>query len=537
MITGSLNKIFEKTFKDNWERNALSDYDGQTLTYAQVAEEIARLHLIFNEFGIKKGDKIALCSKNQANWAVVFLATITYGAVAVPLLHEFKSSNIQNLVNHSDARLLFVSQQILETFNEMQMDNLEAIYNLNEISLVCCPDRKHTDYINHLDKAFAAIYPNGFRREDICYYEDSPEDEMIISYTSGTTGFSKGVVLPSRSIHSNILFAETAEFKIDNNSVVVSILPSAHMYGMLFEFLYEMSIGCHVVFLSKTPSPQVLLSVFSTIKPHLIMAVPLVIEKIYKNLVVPMIGNVPDSEIRQKLINAFGGRFSEFVIGGAALNREVDEFFRKIEFPYTVGYGMTECGPIIAYAPWDKTRLFSCGKIAPRMEAKIDSSDPEHIPGEVLVRGDNVFIGYYKNTSAYQQCFTPDGWLKTGDMGVIDSDGYLYLKGRCKSMILGPSGQNIYPEEIESVISNLPLVSEVLVIEEKGGIVALVYPNYEAKDAKHLEDDVLQRALVSSVMDVNKELPSYCQINKVEIMPEEFEKTPKKNIKRYLYQR
>ncbi|MBQ7222362.1 MAG: AMP-binding protein [Bacteroidales bacterium] len=537
MITGSLNKIIEKSIKENWDRNALSDYEGQILTYGQVAEKIAKLHLIFDEFGIKKGDKIALCSKNQANWAIVLLATITYGAVSVPLLHEFKPGNIQNLVNHSDSRLLFISHQILESFNDDKMDKLEAIYTLNDFNLVSCIDKQHEAFVNHLDKAFAAMYPNGFRKEDVNYYKDDPEDDVIISYTSGTTGFAKGVILPSRSIQSNFVFGDNAEFGIDHNSIVVSILPSAHMYGMMLEVLYELTIGCHVVFLNKIPSPQVLISVFSTIKPHVIMAVPLVVEKLYKNVVVPLKDTMTGPEIRQKLITSFGGRFSQIVVGGAALNREVDEYFRSINFPYTVGYGMTECGPIITYSPWDKTKLFSCGKVAPGMEIKIDSKDPERIAGEVLVRGDNVFTGYYKNSSAYKHCFTSDGWLRTGDIGVVDRDGYLYLKGRCKSMILGPSGQNIYPEEIESILSNLPLVGECLVIADKGGITALVYPNYEAKDAKHMEDDTFQQALIKSVLDVNKDLPGYSQISKVEIMPEEFEKTPKKNIKRYLYQR
>ncbi|MBP5210873.1 MAG: AMP-binding protein [Bacteroidales bacterium] len=537
MITGSLNKILEKSIKDNWDKNALSDYEGQTLTYGQVAERIAKLHLIFDEFGIKKGDKIALCSKNQVNWAITLLATVTYGAVSVPLLSEFKPSNIQNLVNHSDSRLLFVSQQILESFNDINMEKVEAIYTLSDFNLVYCVDRQHESFVKHLDKAFAAMYPNGFRKEDVNYYEDDPEDNVIISYTSGTTGFAKGVMIPSRSIQSNYVFGDNAEFNIDSNSTVVSILPAAHMYGMMLEVLYEFKVGCHVVFLNRIPSPQVLISVFSTLKPHVIMAVPLVVEKIYKNVVVPMKETMSGPEIKKKLINSFGGRFSQLVIGGAALNREVDEYFRSINFPYTVGYGMTECGPIVTFAPWDKTKLFSCGKIAPGMEMKIDSKDPEKIVGEVLVRGDNVFTGYYKNPSAYKHCFTEDGWMKTGDMGIIDSDGFLYLKGRSKSLILGPSGQNIYPEEIESILNNLPLVGECLVIADKVGITALVYPNYEAKDVRHLDDDVFQQALIQSVMDINKDLPGYSQISKVEIMPEEFEKTPKKNIKRYLYQR
>lgn len=551
MANVSLNKMIEKSMKTNWDRPALSDYKGVTLYYRDVARRIEKIHLIFEICGIKKGDKVALCSKNQANWGVAFLACTTYGAVPVPILHEFKSSNIAHLVNHSEARILFVGDVIWEGLMQSDMPALEAVILLTDFSLVYTANDSIDDAREHLNEYFGKKYPKSFGPEHISYHEDSPEELALINYTSGTSGFSKGVMLPYRSLLSNVLFAYEAEPNMNNNSQVVSMLPLAHMYGLMFEFLFEMTVGAHVHFLTRLPTPKVIMEAFRQVKPNIIVAVPMIIEKIYKKklepiiekgsmkllLKLPVIDQAIYKKINTTLDETFGGQFEEIILGGAAFNREAEAFFKRVGFRYTVGYGMTECGPIITYAHWDKAKLYSCGQVAPRMEVKIDSSDPQNIPGEVMVKGDNVFLGYYKNQEATDECFTEDGWFKTGDLGIMDSDGFLYIKGRSKTMILGPSGQNIYPEEIESELNNMPYVGESLVVEDGDKLIALIYPDQELRDKENLNKEQLIEKLNEGLKEVNKVLPNYCKIAGIELSPEEFEKTPKRSIKRYLYQR
>ncbi|NTU96026.1 MAG: long-chain fatty acid--CoA ligase, partial [Bacteroidales bacterium] len=481
-MENSVNQILEKSFKENWDYPALSDYKGITLHYRDVARRIEKLHIVFELCGVKKGDKVSICSKNQANWGVVFLATITYGAVAVPILHEFKPGNIHHIVTHSDSRIMFVGDVIWEQLLESEMLSLEAVIQISDFSILFARDEKVIEIREHLNELFGKKYPKNFRPEHIHYHVDSPEELSMINYTSGTTGFSKGVMIPYRAVRSNIDFAKKVHPQLNNTSNVVSMLPTAHMYGMMFEFLFEMCVGAHVHFLTRVPSPKIIMEAFAEIKPDIIIAVPLIIEKIYKKKLQPIINKtairvllrlpVVDQKIQKKilaeLVNTFGGKFKEVIVGGAAFNKDAEAFFRKIGFPFTVGYGMTECAPIIAYAPWNETRLYSCGKATPGMQIKIDSPDPVNIPGEILCKGKNVMLGYYKNQEATNSSFTSDGWMRTGDIGVIDKDGFLYIRGRSKSMILGPSGQNIYPEEIESSINNMPYVIESLVVEDYG---------------------------------------------------------------------
>ncbi|MBP1671468.1 MAG: fadD15 [Bacteroidetes bacterium] len=550
-MENSVNQILEKSFKENWDYPALSDYKGITLHYRDVARRIEKLHIVFELCGVKKGDKVSICSKNQANWGVVFLATITYGAVAVPILHEFKPGNIHHIVTHSDSRIMFVGDVIWEQLLESEMLSLEAVIQISDFSILFARDEKVIEIREHLNELFGKKYPKNFRPEHIHYHVDSPEELSMINYTSGTTGFSKGVMIPYRALRSNIDFARKVHPQLNNTSNVVSMLPTAHMYGMMFEFLFEMCVGAHVHFLTRVPSPKIIMEAFAEIKPDIIIAVPLIIEKIYKKKLQPIINKtairvllrlpVVDQKIQKKilaeLVNTFGGKFKEVIVGGAAFNKDAEAFFRKIGFPFTVGYGMTECAPIIAYAPWDETRLYSCGKATPGMQIKIDSQDPVNIPGEILCKGKNVMLGYYKNQEATNSSFTSDGWMRTGDIGVIDKDGFLYIRGRSKSMILGPSGQNIYPEEIESSINNMPYVIESLVVEDYGILQALVYPDFEQAENDGLSQTDLERKMEENIASVNEELPNYCKIASTKIFPEEFEKTPKKSIKRFLYQR
>lgn len=543
--------MLEQNFKKNWDRPALSDFKGVTLYYRDVARRIEKLHIIFNICGVKKGDRIAICSRNQANWGVVFLASLTYGAVPVPILHEFKPGNVHHIVNHSDSRVLFVGDMVWENLSGSEMPDLEAIIQLNDFLLLMSKSEQITDTRERLNEMFGRKYPKSFGPEDINYYQEENGEELaMINYTSGTSGFSKGVMIPYRALLSNVLFAKEVVPSVGNTSNIVSMLPTAHMYGMMFEFLFEMTVGAHVHFLTRIPSPRIIMEAFATIKPDVIISVPLIIEKIYKQklqpiinktsmkvlLKLPVIDQMLQAKIKDELVKTFGGNFYEIIIGGAAFNREADEFFNKIGFPYTVGYGMTECAPIISYAAWDQTKLFSCGKPAPRMEVRIASSDPGKIPGEIQVRGANVMLGYYKNEEATAESFTTDGWMRTGDMGIIDEDGYLFIKGRCKSMILGPSGQNIYPEEIESAINNMPYVIESLVIDSAGKLVALVYPDMELAGKDGLDKAALLKKMEENIAAVNADMPNYSKIAGVRLVPEEFEKTPKKSIKRYMYQ-
>ena len=545
----SVNKMLQESIKKNWDRPALSNYQGATLCYRDVARRIAKLQIAFEQCGLKKGDKVAICSRNQANWGVSFMAALTYGAVPVPILHEFKPGNIHYLVNHCEAKVLFVDDVIWEGLSADEMPDLQVIVQINTFKFLYARTQELADVREHLNESFGKKYPNNFGPEDLNYYEDSADELAMINYTSGTSGFSKGVMIPYRAIFSNVQFACGAEPQMGPNSEVVAMLPSAHMYGFMFEFIFEMCVGSHVHFLTRVPSPKIIMQAFSEIKPNVIIAVPLIIEKIYKSKLkpildrnkmffhIPILDKMILKKIRTELVNTFGGRFEEVILGGAAFNPEVEAFFKRISFPYTVGYGMTECAPIISYVHWDKTRLGSCGKAAINNEIRIDSEDPENIPGEVQVRGANVFLGYYKNEEATANSFTEDGWFRTGDMGVMDDEGYLYLRGRSKCMILGPSGQNIYPEELEAVINNLTYVVDSLVVEEDGGLTALIYPDYHQGELDGMSRAQLEKRLTDAMPEVNREIPNYAKIKKFEFMPEDFERTPKRSIKRYLYQR
>lgn len=546
----SVNKLIEKSIKENWDRDALSNYQGATLRYKDLAERIRYLQIAFEQCGLKKGDKVALCSRNQANWGVCFLASMTYGAVPVPILHEFKPENIHYLVNHSEAKVFFVDEVIWEGLSESEMPGLEVIVQMNTLNFIYSRSANCVEVRENLANTFQKLYPSGFTPEDVCYVEDKPDELALINYTSGTSGFSKGVMIPYRALWCNMWFAaNVAEPQMNCESEVVAMLPSAHMYGMMFEFLFEMTIGAHVHFLTRTPSPKVIMRAFSEIHPDVIIAVPLIIEKLYKSQIkpvvdrnkafmrIPILDQFVLKKIRNAMIDAFGGRFEEVILGGAAFNPEVEKFMRKIHFPFTVGYGMTECAPLITYSKWWRARKGSCGVAIDGCQIRIDSKNPHKEPGEVQVKGDNVFLGYYKNKEATRAAFTNDNWFKTGDIGVIDNDGYLYLRGRSKCMVLGPSGQNIYPEELEAVINNVTYVIESLVVEDKAGLMALIYPDYHQAEMDGMSGEELEARLTDGLPEINKLLPAYAQIRKLEFLPEDFERTPKKSIKRYLYQR
>ena len=546
----SVNKLLQDSFVRNWDRPALTNYQGMTLAYRDVARRIAKLHIAFEQCGLKKGDKVAICSRNQANWGVSFMAAITYGAVAVPILHEFKPGNIHYLVNHSQARVLFVDDVIWEGLVIDEMPDLAVVVQINTFKFLYAASDELAQVREHLNEEFGHRYPNNFEPENLDYYEDSAEELAIINYTSGTSGFSKGVMSPYRALYSNIQFArEDACPMLKAGMNVVSMLPTAHMYGMMFEFLFEMTIGMHVHFLSRVPSPKIIMQAFSEIHPDIIIAVPLVIEKVYKSKLKPLVDKtkyyrripILGAEIKKKfcneLTNAFGGRFEEVILGGAAFNPEVEKFLHSIGFHYTVGYGMTECAPIIGYAHWDKVKVGSAGRAALNMQIRIDSPDPQNIPGEVQVKGPNVCLGYYKNPDATRKSFTEDGWFRTGDMGVLDADGYLFLRGRSKCMVLGPSGQNIYPEELEATINNFAYVVDSLVVEDNGGLTALIYPDWHQGELDGMTRSEFKKRITDMLPAINQELPGYAQIKKIELMPEDFERTPKKSIKRYLYQR
>ena len=540
----------EKSIKEHWDLDALTDYKGATLQYKDVARKIEKLHILLAESGIKPGDKVAVCGRNSSHWGVAFLAILTYGAVAVPILHEFKADNIHNIVNHSEARLLFVGDMIWEALNEAEMPLLEGIILMTDFTLLVCRSKQLEYAREHLNELFGKKFPRNFRREHVAYRRDEPEELAVINYTSGTTSFSKGVMLPYRSLWSNTQFAfEVLPLKPGDR--VVSMLPMAHMYGLAFEFLYEFASGCHVFFLTRMPSPKIIFQAFSEVKPHIVIAVPLIIEKIIKKnvlpkletlkmkmlLKVPIINDKIKAAVREQMIKGFGGNFYEVIVGGAAFNQEVEKLLKSIDFPYTVGYGMTECGPIICYEDWKRFRMGSCGKAAPRMEVRIDSPDPQHIVGEILTRGDNVMLGYYKNEEATKQIFDADGWLHTGDLGVMDEEGNVTIKGRSKNLLLGPSGQNIYPEEIEEKLNNLPYVAESIVIQQNDNkLAALIYPDFDDAYAQGMSNKDIEAAMEENRVTLNSELPAYSQISRIKIYPEEFEKTPKKSIKRFLYQ-
>ena len=542
--------FLEDSIKKNWDLDALTDYKGATLQYKDVARKIEKLHIIFELSGIKQGDKIAVCGRNSSHWGVTFLAAVTYGAVIVPILHEFKSDNIHNIVNHSEARLLMVGDMVWENLNENAMPLLEGVILMNDYTLLVSRSSKLDYARDHLNELFGKKYPRNFRREHVSYRRDTPEELAVINYTSGTTSYSKGVMIPYRALWSNTQFAFDV-LKMNPGDKLVSMLPMAHMYGLAFEFFYEFCVGCHIYFLTRTPSPKIIFQAFSEVKPNLVVAVPLIIEKIIKKnvlpkletpamkilLKVPIINDKIKATVREQMINAFGGNFYEIIVGGAAFNQEIEQFLKSIDFPYTVGYGMTECAPIICYEDWKYFKLGSCGKAAPRMEVKILSPDPENIVGEIVCKGPNVMLGYYKNPEATAEVIDKDGWLHTGDLGVMDAEGNVTIKGRSKNMLLGPSGQNIYPEEIEDKLNNMPFVSESIIIQQADSkLAALVYPDFDDAFAHGLDNDAITQAMEENRINLNTELPAYSQIARVKIYPEEFEKTPKKSIKRFLYQ-
>ena len=547
----SFNSLIEQSIIKNWELDALTDYKGATLQYRDVARKIEKLHIIFQNSGIDKGDKIAICGRNSSNWAVVLLATLTYGAVAVPILHEFMPDQVHNIVNHSEAKLLFVGDMVAPTIQEEEMSHLEGILFIPDFSVLVSRSEKLTYAREHLNEIFGHKYPKYFRQEHVNYYkEESPEELLLINYTSGTTGFSKGVMIPARALWSNYDFATgVLGDKVSRGDNIISILPMAHMYGMMFEFLFEFLIGCHIYFLTRIPSPAIIAQAFAEVKPAVIIAVPLVIEKIIRKKVFPKIQNnlmklllnmpVVSKKVNQKICeevkNAFGGRFYEIIVGGAAFNQEIEHFLHKINFPYTVGYGTTECAPIIAYSDYNDFVPGSCGKAVVHMQVEIESSDPQNIPGEIIVKGLNVMLGYYKNEEATKQVLDSNGWYHTGDLGIMDKDGNIFIKGRSKNMLLGSNGQNIYPEEIEDKLNSLALVGESIVLQREEKLVALVHPDMEEAESMGFSMDDIQKVMTQNLQTLNEMMPGYSKVSEIILHEEEFEKTPKKSIKRFLY--
>lgn len=549
-ILTSVNQYIEQSVKDNWELPALSDLGGKNYLYRDVAEWIEKLHIIIEAGGLKPGDRVAICGKNSANWAIAFLACLTGGYVAVPILNEFKPETIHHLVEHSGAKFLFVDAAIWENLDEKSMKNLEAAIFITEYGLPYSRSEHLTHVRNNINEYFGKKFPCSFAPENISYYHDEPEELAIINYTSGSTGMSKGVMLPYRSILSNIRYClEHLDF-LKAGDGIVNMLPLAHMYGMVVEMLHPLCRGCHCYFLTRLPSPKIILGAFQTVRPKLIITVPLILEKIIRNKVFPLLDKplmrillkVPllDSrllaKIKANLEQAFGGNLQEIIIGGAPLNADIEKFLNKIDFPYTVGYGMTECGPLISYAPHGEKRVKSCGKLVDRMEARVDSPDPENVPGDLWLRGDNLMKGYLNNEKATNEVMGEDGWMNTGDRAIIDKDGFIYIKGRSKTMILGPSGQNIYPEEIEQKLDNLPYVSESLIIDEDGKLVALIYPDYQSATDQGIDMAGLEKIMDQNIKTLNTMLPAYSKVSRFKIFLEEFEKTPKRSIKRFLYQ-
>ena len=547
----SFNALIQKSIVDHWDMDALTDYKGATLQYHDVARKIEKLHIMFENSGVVKGDKIALCGRNSANWAVAFLATLTYGAIAVPILHEFMPDQIHNIVNHSDAKLLFVGDVVATQIDAMKMPGLEGIIYIPDYSLVVSRTDKLTYAREHLNEMFGIKYPKYFRKNHVNYYmEQNPDELAMINYTSGTTGFSKGVMIPYRALWGNADFAESVlGKKIKPGDSIISILPMAHMYGMAFEFIFEFIKGCHIFYLTRIPSPAIIAEAFGRIKPSVIIAVPLVIEKIIRKKVFPKIQNnrmrmllhmpVISKKVKEKICdqvsNAFGGNFYEVIIGGAAFNQEVESFLHSVGFRYTVGYGATECAPIICYEDYKNFVPGSCGKAALHMMVRIDSPDPENVPGEILAKGPNVMLGYYKNEEATKQTIDENGWYHTGDLGTMDGDGNVFIKGRSKNMLLGANGQNIYPEEIEDKLNSLALVAESVVVQKGDKLIALVHPDYDEAQTLNLGTNELADVMEQNRQELNTMIPAYSKVSEIRIHEDEFEKTPKKSIKRFLY--
>ena len=548
----SFNALIQKSVIDNWDLDALTDYKGQTLQFHDVARKIEKVHILFENSGIQKGDKIALCGRNSSQWAVAFLATLTYGAIAVPILHEFNAEQIHNIVNHSEARLLFVGDHVATIIDPQAMPTLEGIINNPDYSLMISRTDKLTYAREHLNELYGKKYPKYFRKEHVNYYiEQSPDELAVINYTSGTTGFSKGVMIPYRALWSNYDFAcDVLGKTIKAGDKVISMLPMAHMYGMAFEFIFEFLHGCHVYYLNRVPSPAIIAQALAEIKPVIVIAVPLIIEKIIRKKVFPKIQNnrmrlllqmpVISKKVRemicQEVLNAFGGKMYEVIIGGAALNQEVERFLKRIDFPYTVGYGATECAPIICYSDWKTFAQGSCGRAALHQQVEIDSPDPRRIPGEILTKGPNVMLGYYKNQEATEETIDRNGWYHTGDLGTMDVHGNVFINGRSKNMLLGPNGQNIYPEEIEDKLNSMTMVVESIVVQRDNKLVALVYPDFDEAKGMNISADDIKNIMEQNRNGLNEMLPAYEKISEIIIQKEEFEKTPKKSIKRYLYQ-
>ena len=544
--------LIEQSIRLNWDLPSLTDYQDTTLYYRDLAKEIDKIHEYLKVAGVEKGDKVSICGKNSANWAITFFSVLSYGAVVVSILHEFDKDSVQYIVDHSDSKVLFTDEAIWSEMDEAKIPNIESAFSLDKFSLLKASSNELKLFADNSDSYFAEKYKNGFFVNDVAFRKDKSEELAVINYTSGTTSSPKGVMIPYRSLWSNTKFANDNLTFIKPGDNIVCMLPMAHTYGLAFEILNSISMGCHIHFLGKTPSPRVLLDAFARIKPKLVLAVPLIIEKIVtrnvmpklkqgaaKTLVnIPLLNSIVYKKVRKSLIEVFGSNLDEVVIGGAALNADVEKFLRKIKFPYTVGYGMTECGPLISYAYWSEFKERSCGKVVDRMEVKIDSEDPENVVGEILTRGANVMLGYYKNEAATKEVFTSDGWLKTGDLGVLDSENHVFIRGRNKNMILGPSGQNIYPEEIEDKLNNSPYILESLVIEENEKIVALIVPEVdELKSQGVNHKDEYQDFFAGVVKDINSNLAGYSRIASFRIQDEEFDKTPKRSIRRFKYQK
>ena len=548
----SFNALIQKSVIDNWDRDALTDFKGQTLQFHDVARKIEKLHILFENSGIQKGDKIAMCGRNSSQWAVAFLATLTDGAIAVPILHEFNAEQIHNIVNHSEARLLFVGDHVATIIDPQAMPTLEGIINNPDYSLMISRTDKLTYAREHLNELYGKKFPKYFRKEHVNYYiEESPEELAVINYTSGTTGFTKGVMLPYRALWSNYDFAmDVLGKQIKAGDPIISMLPMAHMYGMAFEFIFEFLHGCHVFYLNRIPSPAIIAQALQEVKPVIVIAVPLIIEKIVRKKVFPKIQNnrmrlllqmpVISKKVREmickEVLKAFGGRMYEVIIGGAALNQEVEQFLKRIDFPYTVGYGATECAPIICYRDWHTFAQGSCGRAALHQKVEIDSPNPRHIPGEILTKGPNVMLGYYKNPEATAETIDQNGWYHTGDLGTMDEDGNVYINGRSKNMLLGANGQNIYPEEIEDKLNSMTMVLESIVVQRDTKLVALVHPDMEEAKNMGFSMEDLKNIMEQNRNGLNEMIPAYEKISEIEIHEEEFEKTPKRSIKRYLYQ-
>lgn len=550
MNQNSFLGLIEQSIRNHWDLPAMTNFQGNTFYYKDFALEIDKLHEFFITAGIQRGDKISICGKNSANWAIVFFATLSFGAVAVSILHEFDKESVQYIVDHSDSKMFFVDESIWKEIDESKIPKAETVFSLDSFSLLKVTSKELKIFVSNAFTFFDKKYEKGFFVNDIAFRTDKPEELAVLNYTSGTTSSPKGVMIPYRSLWSNTKFANDNLDFINSGDNIVCMLPMAHTYGLAFEILNSLSMGCHIHFLGKTPSPKVLLDAFAKIKPKLVLAVPLIIEKIVtknvfpklqqgaaKTLIkVPLLNSIVYNKVKKSLIEVFGGQMVEVVIGGAALNADVEKFLRKIKFPYTVGYGMTECGPLISYSFWSEFKERSCGKVVDRMQVKIDSDDPQNVVGEILTKGANLMLGYYKNEEATKATFTEDGWLKTGDLGLLDKDNFVFIKGRNKNMILGPSGQNIYPEDIEDKLNNSPYILESLAIEENRKIVALIVPDTEVLKAENILPEQYDSLFENEIREINSKLANYSKIASYRLRIEEFEKTPKRSIKRFLYQ-